>query len=204
MELMEKLVKRFDLQVGSFCARQISLTDPVNRKESLEMAKRLSCRNLIAVTGNTLEGAAREAQYQCVVDGLKACLPLLERSGVTLVLEPLSVKVNNPGYFLETSAEAFKIIDEVGSPHIQVLYDVYHQQITEGDLSRTFTANKDKIGYFHVADHPGRHEPGTGEIAYPFLISKLREMGYAGFVGLEFHPTGMPEAGLQTCLEILT
>jgi hydroxypyruvate isomerase len=211
IELMEKLVNRLGLQVGSFCTKPITLLDPASRndyiiglKETLEAAQRLNCRNLIAVTGNTLEGVARDVQHQSVVEGLQACLPLLEKAGITLLLEPLNVKVNHQGYFLDTSAEAFAIIDQVGSPYVKVLYDVYHQQITEGDLSRTFTANKDKIGYYHVADHPGRHEPGTGEIAYPFLMSKLREIEYPGFVGLEFHPASTPEAGLQACLELLT
>jgi hydroxypyruvate isomerase len=210
LNLMEKLVKELDLQVGSFCSRSISLVDPELReayveglRESLEVAGRFNCQYLIATTGSTLEGISREAQHQSIVDGLKACVPLLEQTDVTLVLEPLNVKVNHPGYFLESSAEAFDIIAEVGSPSVKVLYDVYHQQITEGDLTPTLSANIEQIGYIHVADHPGRHELGTGEIAYPFIMKKLCEIGYKGYVGLEFIPTGTPEDGLKACLQQL-
>jgi hydroxypyruvate isomerase len=210
LDLLEQLVKELDLQVGSFCVKSISLLDPALRddyveglQESLEVAKRLSCKYLIATTGLTIEGVSRAEQHQSIVDGLKACAPLLEAAGVTLVLEPLNVKVNHPGYFLESSAEAFQIIGEVASPNVKVLYDVYHQQITEGDLTPTLTANIEQIGYIHVADHPGRHEPGTGEIAYPFIINRLREIGYTGYVGLEFNPASTPEAGLKACLELL-
>ncbi|SFK94164.1 hydroxypyruvate isomerase [Paenibacillus sp. 1_12] len=210
MDLMEQLVKEFDLNVGSFCTKSISLLDPALRdsyvqglKETLEIAQRLNCKHIIAVTGNTLEGVSREEQRQSIVDGLKACVPLLEYAGVTLVLEPLNTKVNHPGYFLETSTEALSIIAEVNSAHVKLLYDVYHQQITEGDLTPTISANIEQIGYIHVADHPGRHELGTGEIAYPFVMNKLRELGYKGYVGLEFNPTGTPEDGLRACLEQL-
>ncbi|NHN28855.1 hydroxypyruvate isomerase family protein [Paenibacillus agricola] len=210
LDLLEKLVKELELQVGSFCTKAVSLVDPEQReayveglRESLDVAKRFNCRYLIATTGNALAGVSREAQHQSIVDGLKACAPLLEQTNVTLVLEPLNVKVNHPGYFLESSAEAFGIVAEVASSSVKVLYDVYHQQITEGDLTPTITANLEQIGYIHVADHPGRHELGTGEIAYPFIMQKLRELGYKGYVGLEFIPTGTPEDGLKACLEQL-
>ncbi|MEK3914858.1 hydroxypyruvate isomerase family protein [Paenibacillus sp. FSL H7-0331] len=207
IDLMEKLVQELDLHVGSFCTKSISLLDPALRdsfviglEETLVIAKRLNCKYLIAVTGNTLDGVSRAEQHQSIIDGLKACVPLLEAAGVILVLEPLNTKVNHPGYFLETSAEALAIIAEVGSPNVKLLYDVYHQQITEGDLTPTISANIGQIGYIHVADHPGRHELGTGEIAYPFVMNKLRELGYTGYVGLEFIPTGTPEDGLRACL----
>ena len=108
---------------------------------------------------------------------------------MTLVIEPLNVLVNHKGHYLSTSTEGFQILGEVGSPNIQLLFDIYHQQITEGNLIQNITRNIEKIGHFHVADVPGRHEPGTGEINYSNVFGAIVKAGYTGFVGLEMWPT---------------
>jgi hydroxypyruvate isomerase len=211
IETIERVALELDLQVGSFCSKPISLLDPSLRsdfvrgvEESIKVAGRLRCRHLIAMTGNEMEGISRQKQRESAIEGLKRCVPLLERANVSLVLEPLNVKINHPGYFLSESSEAFEIVERVGSKAVRVLYDIYHQQVTEGDLTRTIEAHFQEIGYFHVADHPGRHEPGTGEIAYPLLMNKLQELGYEGFVGLEFFPKKTPEEGLRACMNYLS
>lgn len=211
IETIERVAYELGLQVGSFCSKPISLLDPSLRndfalgvEESIQVAERLGCRHLIAMSGNEMEGVSRQKQRESAIEGLKRCVPLLERANVSLVLEPLNVKINHPGYFLSESSEAFEIVARVGSPMVQVLYDIYHQQVTEGDLTRTIEAHFPEIGYFHAADHPGRHEPGTGEIAYPFLMNKLQELGYEGFVGLEFFPKITPEEGLRACMNLLS
>lgn len=156
--------------------------------KAIEVAKKLDCRTLIVTTGNELPGVSREAQRDAVVAALRAAAPVCEAAGITLVLEPLNVLVDHQGYFLPTSAEGFAILDEVGSKSVKMLYDIYHQQVTEGNLIATITANVGKIGHFHVADVPGRHEPGTGEINYRNVFKAIDAAGYAGFTGLEYRP----------------
>ena len=116
---------------------------------------------------------------------------------MTLVLEPLNVLVDHKGYFLETSAEGFEMVDEVGSEAVKLLYDIYHQQITEGNLIANLTANVAKLGHVHVADVPGRHEPGTGEINYRNVFKAVADAGYQRYVGLEYRPLADAAASLE-------
>jgi hydroxypyruvate isomerase len=122
--------------------------------------------------------------------GVKELAPLAEAAGVTLVLEPLNIHVDHPGYFLNTSKTGIQLVREVASPNIRLLYDIYHMQVMEGNLIDTLTKNLDVIGHIHVADVPGRHEPGTGEINYGNVFAALRQAGYMGYIGMEFAPTG--------------
>jgi hydroxypyruvate isomerase len=120
---------------------------------------------------------------------LKHVAPLFEAFGVTLIVEPLNILCNHMGYYLASSYEAFGICAEVGSKNIKVLYDIYHQQITEGNLIPTIRKYFDLIGHFHVADVPGRNEPGTGEINYRNVFGAIEALGYDKYVGLEYSPT---------------
>lgn len=158
-------------------------------KESISAAKKLGCRRLIVTVGNELKDLSRDDQHKNIVAALKSGTPLCEDAGITLVLEPLNVLVNHKGYYLATSTEGFQILDEVGSANVQLLFDIYHQQITEGNLIQNITRNISKIGHFHVADVPGRHEPGTGEINYGSVFRAIVKAGYSGFLGLEMWPT---------------
>jgi hydroxypyruvate isomerase len=158
-------------------------------KDSVATAKKLGCRKMIVTVGNELKNVPRAEQHRNIVAALKAGAPLCEEAGVTLVLEPLNILVNHKGYYLATSAEGFEILDEVGSPNVKLLFDIYHQQITEGNLVQNISRNISKIGHFHVADVPGRHEPGTGEINYGNVFRAIVKAGYTGFVGLEMWPT---------------
>ena len=186
-----------------------ALVDPANRdklsdslKQSVEVARKLDCKRMLVTTGNEIEGVRRGAQHQSIVDGLKMAAEILEPAGITLSLEPLNILVNHKGYYLATSAEGFQIVDQVGSPSLGLLYDIYHQQITEGNLIATITDNIDKIAHFHVADVPGRHEPGTGEINYKNVFKSISESGYDGFVGLEFWPEGPDDDALKMLLDM--
>ena len=196
------------VELGLACATFVgtaglSLVDPSRRgellpalEEALEVARRLDCRTMIATTGQALPDVPREAQHASVVAALKELAKPCEDRGVLLVLEPLNVLVDHQGYYLDRSAEAFQIVDEVGSPAVKLLYDAYHQQITEGNLIATITANVARIGHVHVADVPGRHEPGTGEINYRNVFRALDAAGYAGYVGLEYRPQAAAESAL--------
>ncbi len=173
----------------------VPLVEPERRPEFLAalrdaigVARRLDTRTLLVTTGQAVPGRSREEQHAAVVAALREGARLAEDAGITLVLEPLNVLVDHRGYYLVTSAEGFQIVDEVGSPAVKLLYDVYHQQISEGNLIATITANVARIGHIHVADVPGRHEPGTGEIDYRNVFRAIDSAGYPGYVGLEYRP----------------
>jgi len=167
---------------------------------SLTTATRLGVKTLIVTTGMEDKKLSRAEQHTNYVAALKAAAPLAEHAQVTLVLEPLNTKVDHPGYYLQTAKEGFEILDEVGSPSVKMLFDIYHHQIMEGNVIADITKNVSKIAHFHVADVPGRHEPGTGEINYANVFRAIAASGYQGFVGLEFKPSKSPE---QTLTEVL-
>ena len=146
---------------------------------------------------------SEDAKYQSVLDGLKTLAPLAEEAGVTLVLEPLNITVDHPGYFLHRSAVGLDLVRAVDSPHIKLLYDIYHMQVMEGNIIETLTRNLDVIGHVHVADVPGRHEPGTGELNYANIFRALRAAGYDRYVGFEFEPTVSSEEAAAASLVLL-
>jgi len=159
-------------------------------KDSIKAAQKLGVPSIIVTTGNVRpNNITRYEQHANIVLMLKSVAPLFEDSGVTLVVEPLNILCNHVGYFLDSSYEAFEICNEVGSTNIKVLYDVYHQQISEGNLIPTIRKYFNLIGHFHVADVPGRNEPGTGEINYKNVFKAIEDLGYDKYVGLEYSPT---------------
>lgn len=117
---------------------------------------------------------------------LEELKPIAQQEKINFVIEPLNVKVDHPGYSLCRSKPAFDLIRELNDPGIRVLYDAYHMQIMEGDIIQTIRSNVDAIGYFHIADVPGRMEPGTGEMNYVKIVEALRDAGYDKTVGFEF------------------
>jgi len=154
-------------------------------RESIEAAKILGVKNIVVTSGNEIPDVPRVTQHANLVRALRAAAPLAEEAGVTLVLEPLNTIISHKGHYLSTTAEAVAIIREVDSPAVRVLYDVFHQQITEGNLIWNLTHNIQYIGHIHIGDVPGRKEPGTGEINYRRIFSLIRELGYEKFVVFE-------------------
>jgi hydroxypyruvate isomerase len=128
---------------------------------------------------------------------LKEAAPLLEDAGITLVIEPLNELVDHAGYYLVRSDEAFELVDEVGSDAVKVVFDIYHQQISEGHLIRNITEHIDRIGHFHAAGNPGRHELTCGEIHYPLIFEAIQGGTFDGYVGLEYWPVADPLIGLK-------
>ena len=184
-----------NLRISACCTKFVSLVDANLRslyleglKESITIAKKLNTGILISQVGDFLMDIPREVQYKSLVDGLKEAAPLVEESGITLVIEPLNELIDHKGYFLVKSDEAFKIIDEVNSPNIKVIFDIYHQQISEGQLIKNIVSNIDKIGHFHAAGNPGRNELQIGEINYPEVFNAIRKTDFSGYVGLEYWP----------------
>ena len=177
-----------------------SLVDPAERESFLqevrscaEAAKPFGARRLVVLTGMEREGLSREDQMDSCVAGLRAAVPILEGHDVSIIVEPINTVVTRPGFFLASASEGFGMLDRVGSPRVQLLFDIYHQQAQEGNLINLIRDHIDRIGHFQVGDHPGRHQPGTGEIHYRNVfraIYELQQEGrYPGYAGLEYHPT---------------
>ncbi len=210
LERINALQQELGMQAAAFCTRFVSLVDASRREEyldglsqSIAAARKLGIPMLISQVGAELQDVPREKQHESLVEGLRAAAPLLEKANITLVVEPLNVLVDHPGYYLSASDEAFRICGEVGSANVKVLFDIYHQQVTEGHLATRITANLDKIGHLHAAGNPGRHELDQGEIDYAFLFRLLQNSGYQGHVGLEYFPSDAPEIGIKKAMDDL-
>jgi hydroxypyruvate isomerase len=147
-----------------------------------------------------LKRAKQKANY---IEALKAAAPIAKEYGTTLLLEPVNTIVDHSGYFLSSSAEAAEIIQEVNSPYLGLLFDCYHMQITEGNLIANLTKHRDIIRHIHVADVPGRHEPGTGEINYENLLAAVKDLGYQGYIGLEYDPLSDSKGSLKNITQII-
>jgi hydroxypyruvate isomerase len=199
------------LGLAAFGAAGGTLMDAANHQaycetyaRAAEWAHKLDCPSLIVTTGNTLPDIPRERQLETLRRGLEGVARAAEQSGVTAVLEPLNSKVNHKGYFLDHGPEAFQLIEEINSPRLRILYDIYHMQIMDGDIIATIESNIDKIGHFHVADVPGRHEPGTGELNYANIFRRIDALGYTGYVGLEYHPSADHAGSLAGVMALTT
>lgn len=208
VELLEKLHGE-GINIAAFCTGFISLVEKGERdkyieslKKTIATAKRLGCSVLISQTGQELS-VSRQQQHESMVEGLKACVPYLEESGITLVVEPLNTRVDHAGYYLSSSDEAAEIMREVGSPYVKMLFDIYHQQIMEGDLIRRIREYIPYIGHFHAAGNPGRHELYQSEIDYKKVFEAIKEAGYEGCIGLEYFPEDEPEKGLAYAIKIV-
>ncbi|NQT52765.1 TIM barrel protein [bacterium] len=172
-------------------------------RETIQVAKRLGAPTIITTTGNEREGVSREDQHQSIIDGLKAIAADAEAAGVTFVLEPLNTLVNHAGYYLWSCHQGFDICRAVDSRSVKLLYDIYHQQIMEGNLIQNITENIDLIGHFHSADVPGRHEYGSGEINYANVLAAIDAADYDGYIGLEYSPTGDAAESLEQVKRIV-
>lgn len=163
---------------------------------AITYAKALGCPQVNCLAGIAPAGVDRAVLENVFVENLKYAAPRLADAGVKLLIEAINTKVDIPGFFLNGSSQAFALIDRVGSDNLYFQYDIYHMQVMEGDIARTIENNLDRIAHIQIADHPGRHEPGTGEINYPFLYDFLDRIGYAGWVGAEYRPKSGTEQGL--------
>jgi hydroxypyruvate isomerase len=158
-------------------------------KDLIPAAKRLGCKQIILLSGKLIEGAPPARQHDASVEALKRAADVLSSAGLVAVIEPID-RLENPTIYLDGVTEAFEIAKAVDNPHVKVLYDVYHEQRQFGNLIEKFEAHIDQVGLIHIADVPGRHEPGTGEINYLNIYRKLAELGYKGTIAMEFYPTG--------------
>ncbi len=163
--------------------------------KALDYARALKCKQVNCLAGIPPQGADPDQVHQTFVDNLRFAADQLKAAGIRLLIEAVNTR-DIPGFYLNRSAQALAIIDEAGSDNLFFQYDIYHMQRMEGELAATIRQNLSRIRHIQVADNPGRHEPGSGEINYPFLFSFLDEQGYDGWIGCEYKPAAGTEAGL--------
>ena len=166
----------------------------------IPIAEQLECPGIIVLSGDRVEGLSREAHHQSCIESLKRAAEIADKRNFTLLLENIDQE-ENPKYYLTSVAEGFEIIRQVNHPRVKFLYDFYHEQISEGNLIEKLEKNIAHVGLMHVADVPGRHEPGTGEINYANIYRKLAQLNYRGYVTMEFEPAGDPVSSLRTARE---
>jgi hydroxypyruvate isomerase len=166
-------------------------------RSALPAARKLGVKKLCVVAGEETKGYSRDEQTQAVIAALKAGARIVEPEGITIILEPLNILVDHPHQLVVHSAHAADILKAVGSPNVKMLFDIYHQQISEGNLTGNIRKYHDVIGYFQMADHPGRHEPTTGEINYAYVLRTIHDVGYRDPIGMEMSPKGDPIAAFR-------
>ncbi len=163
---------------------------------AIEYAKALKCSRLNCLVGIAPAEVPAEKVRQTLVDNLRFAATALEKENIRLLVEPLNDR-DIPGFYLVHTHDALHLLEEVNHPNIYIQYDIYHMQVMEGNLTRTIQDNLAHIAHIQLADNPGRHEPGTGEINYPNLLHFIDEAGYDGWIGCEYNPAGVTEDGLE-------
>ncbi|MCP8884093.1 TIM barrel protein [Devosia sp. XJ19-1] len=193
------------LPLSGFVAEPIiPLTDPANHaafleglKRSVDVARRLGAKVLIAQAGNDLPGVSRTDQRAALTACLAASADILKGSGIRLGVEPLNTLIDHQGYFLPSTVEALDIVDDVARPEIGIVYDLYHSLVM-GEVPEEVVAGRvDRIIHVHVADHPGRNDPGTGNLDLKTPLAWLFANGYSGRVGLEYRPAMPTSQGIE-------
>ena len=186
---------------------KVGLADPSAREAMLEdlrnilpACERLGCRRIILLSGNIVSGLSHEQQYQSCIEGLKRAAEIIEGKDFEILVENID-PIEDSRYFLTSVAEGFEIIRAVDNPQVRMLYDFYHEQIAAGNLIEKLEKNIDLVGVCHIADVPGRHEPGTGEIDYINIYKKLASLRYDRYVAMEYLPTYDPVESLRTSRE---
>lgn len=165
-------------------------------QESLEVAKYLNCPKLIVQAGWEQAEVSHELHRATFLETMRRAAPMAEAAGILLVIEPLNIRVDHAGYHLWDADDAFDVLAQINSPAVKLLFDLYHQQITNGHLLARIEANMDQIGHMHAAGCPGRHELSSGELAYDRIFAALEQMGCQCDLGLEYFPEQAAEQGL--------
>lgn len=164
--------------------------------QALEYATYLEVQRIHLMTGNRVAGLDRNTQLNTVLENLAWAALQAADAGVTLLLEPLN-PIDQPYYFLNSIALGMEIVRAINHANVRLQYDVYHAQMSEGNLIQTIRALLPFIGHIQISDVPGRHQPGQGEINYPAIFATLEQIGYTGYIGLEYHPNGTTDESLS-------
>lgn len=206
IDAVARLCSELGLEVSQFTGWGFSpgLNDPVNHHafvqavvEGCAVAKKLGAKAMCIVGGDDQPGMTQAEMHAHIANGLKLAARVAQANDVTLILEPMNIRVDHKGHCLYGSDPAIAICRAVGSTHVKINWDLYHLQVSEGDLCGHLRAGLPHIGYVQIADTPGRNEPGTGEVNYTRVLQELEKLGYRGYVGLECSPkTSELEAAL--------
>lgn len=202
----------YDLRPAAFSANtfaeplvssdiHVAALDHIRR--SVALASDLGTKALVIHVGFTVAGATEEQQWHAAVTGLRRAGEIAAQSGVSLLVEPLNTAVDHPGYFLDTLSQSRRLLADVEHPSVRLLLDVYHLWVMHDDLLNLLPDAVTLTGHVHLADAPGRHEPGTGSIPWPAVMSTLTEHGYSGLLGLEYWPSANPAASLVQTRDFL-
>ena len=163
--------------------------------KAIEYANLLGVKKINCLAGKAPAGIPDAQVRQTLVGNLRFAAAELEKHGIDLLVEPIN-NYDIPGFWLNSTAKALEVLDEVGASNTYVQYDIYHAQRMEGELAGTMQKNLSRIGHIQIADNPGRNEPGTGEINFTFLFDFIDRIGYTGHIGAEYKPAAQTEAGL--------
>jgi hydroxypyruvate isomerase len=193
----------FNMPPGDFAAGDRGLAcDPAKIGEfqagvgkALEYAAALGCKQLHVMAGLKPRGVNEQTMGETYIANLQFAGRELAKHGIRMLIEAINTR-DIPGFYLNYSRQAFDIMHYADVPNLRFQYDIYHMQIMEGDLAPTIERNLSRIGHMQLADTPGRHEPGSGEINYPFLFRHIDKIGYQGWIGCEYRPAGKTDDGL--------
>ena len=185
-----------NLPMGDFAAGERGFASDPSRVDEFKRgvaaaataARDLGCTRVNCLVGKAIPGVDPATARATLVSNVRYAATALAEHGVQLVVEPLN-RIETPGFLIGTSAEGLALIDEAGVPNLALQYDIYHAQRVEGNIIATLRAQIARIGHVQIADSPGRNEPGTGELAYERILPVLDEIGYGGWVGLEYKPS---------------
>ena len=210
---VKKLTRSFRLGMDVLIAtpdwqkRPVSMVDPAQHdnfladmRRAITVAHQLEITQILLMSGNAIAGRTHEEQYASLLEGCKRAGDLVAAANLTAIVEPLNSLVNHKGFFLTTCVEGAKLIRQVDNPHVRLLFDIYHEQVQEGNVIRTLSEAADIVAVFHVADNPGRNDPGTGEMNYQNIYKAIQKTGYSGYVAMEYLPLGDPVESLTKAL----
>jgi hydroxypyruvate isomerase len=200
---MGVFVAHFEGGKASFASDDPAMTERIENdmRAAVEVAKRVNAKWCTVVPGAYVKGLEWDYQNANAIENLKRAAAICEPSGLVMVLEPLNPWRDHAGLFLSKVPHAYMLCRAVGSPSCKILDDLYHQQITEGNLIPNMERAWDEIGYFQVGDNPGRKEPGTGEINYENVFRRIQEKGFTGIVGMEHGNAGGGKEGERAVID---
>ena len=200
---MKKLAASLHLKMDTILAqsdwkrRPVSMVKPEDRegfladvRQSIVFAQKLEIPQIILMSGDDVPGRTHEEQYAAMLESVKRAGDLAAKANLMLIIEPLNNKVDHKGFFLSTCGEGLKLVKESQNPHVKLLFDIYHEQVQVGNVIRTMREAAPHVAVFHIADNPGRNDPGTGEMNYENIYKAIASFGYKGYVTMEYIPVG--------------
>ncbi len=206
---MKKLAASLHLKMDTLLAqsdwkhRPVSMVKPEDRagfladvRQAIVFAEKLEIPQIILMSGDDVAGRTHEEQYASMLESVKQAGDLAAKANLTLIIEPLNSKVDHKGVFLSTCGEGLKLVKESQNPHVKLLFDIYHEQVQVGNVIRTMREAAPHVAVFHIADNPGRNDPGTGEMNYDNIYKAIASLGYKGYVTMEYLPLGDQTASL--------